>query len=190
MERRPLLLELVECRGERRFQLQRLLDLIRAYIRILAIFQKTWHLMFSEIPDDSRKIFSPVLREAFKVYEYRRYSGGKKYRKSVIHIFVEGSVKYALIHEIKFVPDGEHDPPEEVQLQRSENGGIRLDCRLNALGVAANRRFLPRFHLRENREAIVCRRLREERAIGPVLALEIALFGDRNRGWREKIFDI
>src|SRR5690242_16056946 len=82
----PYLLELVECRGERRFQLQRLLDLIRAYIRILAIFQKTWHLMFSEIPDDSRKIFSPVLREAFKVYEYRRYAGGKKYRKSVIHI--------------------------------------------------------------------------------------------------------
>src|SRR5262249_489761 len=62
-------LHLVEHLPERRFQLERLLDLVGADIRILAVLEKARTLVLADEFDEGGSIRLPVFRKAFEILE-------------------------------------------------------------------------------------------------------------------------
>ena len=62
-------LHLVEHGRERRLQLQRLLDLVGADVRVLAVLQEARALVLAHELDEGRRVRLPVLREALEVLE-------------------------------------------------------------------------------------------------------------------------
>ena len=57
--------------GEGRLELERLLDLVGAHIRVLAVFQEARALVLADELDERRSIRLPVLGEALEVLEDR-----------------------------------------------------------------------------------------------------------------------
>jgi hypothetical protein len=82
-------LHLVEHGRERGLQFERLLDLVGANVRILAVFEETRALMFANERHEGRRIGLPVLRESFEIFEDCRDASGGEQRDSVLSVFVE-----------------------------------------------------------------------------------------------------
>ena len=64
-----LSLHLVEHVRERRLELERLLDLVRADIRIFAVFKEARAMMVADKLDERRRVGLPVLGKTFEVLE-------------------------------------------------------------------------------------------------------------------------
>src|SRR3954452_24035426 len=62
-------LHLVQHVRERRLQSQRLLDLFRAYVRVLTVLEEAGTLVFPDEVEERRRVGLPVHREAFQVLE-------------------------------------------------------------------------------------------------------------------------
>src|SRR6478609_7248442 len=101
------LLHLIEHGRERGLQFERLLDLVGANKRILAVFEEARTLMLAHKCHEGCRIGLPVLWESFEILEDCRNARGGEQRNSVLGVFVEVGVENALVHEIGFPFDGE-----------------------------------------------------------------------------------
>src|SRR3954453_3161620 len=100
----------------------------------------------------------------------------------VLRIAVEVGVEYALIHEVGLVPDREQHPSQVVELQRGEDVRVRRNGSLDRLAVRANVLLGPRLDLGDDREAVICRSLWEDRTVAPLLEMEVTLLRNRHCG--------
>ena len=96
----------------------------------------------------------------------------------VFGIFVEVSIEYPLVHEIRVATDVEEDPSQVVKLERGENERIASYGVLYCFSVRTDCFLATRFDLCNDREAIVGRGLRKNRPVTSLFKLEISLFGD------------
>src|SRR4029077_704535 len=62
-------LHLVEHRRKRRLELECLLDLVCAYVGVLAVFQETRAMMLADKLDERRRVGLPVRRKSFEVFK-------------------------------------------------------------------------------------------------------------------------
>ena len=93
-------------------------------------------------------------------------------------IFIEVGIEYPLVHEIRVAADVEEDPSQVVELEWGENKRIASDSALYFFPVRPDYVLAPRFDLGNDREAVVGRGLRKDRAITSLFRLEIPFFGD------------
>ncbi len=103
---RVALLHLVEHVGEASLDSQRLLDLVGADERILAVLEEAWALMVADEFDEGRRVRLPVLREAFEIFKDGVHSDVVEQADCVFGVLVEVGVKDALVHEVGFAFDG------------------------------------------------------------------------------------
>src|SRR6187200_2941759 len=110
-------LNLVQHVGERRLQPQCLLDLFRAYVRVLGVLEEAGTLVFPDELEECRRVGLPVHREAFQVLEDGVDPILGEERNSVLGVLVEIRIEDALIHEVGVLAYVEEHPPEVMQLE-------------------------------------------------------------------------
>ena len=134
--------------------------------------------------DEGGGIGLPVHRKTLEILEHRPQAGGAEYFHRVFGIFIEVGVENALIHEIGVPLDGEEHPAQVMQLQDGQGVGLRGDRFLDGFGVFIEDVFPAWDDLRQDREAVASRRLREDRPVTPLLdlVLEIPSLWDRHCG--------
>src|SRR3954467_3860525 len=98
-------LHLVEHVGERRLELERLLDLVRADVRVFAIFDEARAMMVANELDKGGRIRLPILGEAFEVLEDRVHAVLREERHGILRVFVEVRVEDSLVHEVPVALD-------------------------------------------------------------------------------------
>src|SRR3954451_23579250 len=99
-------LHLVKHVGECNLQRQRLLDLLGADKRILAVFQETRTLVFSHELDESRRIRLPVFGKALEVFKDGADAQLGEQGNRILGVLIEVGVEDTLIHEISYAIDG------------------------------------------------------------------------------------
>ena len=156
-----LLLHLVKHGGQSCLHLEGLLYLVGSDERILTIFEKAWALMFAHEFDECRSVRLPIHREALKIFEDRVDAGLFEESDCVFGIFVEVSIEYPLVHEIRIAADVEEDPSQVVKPERGENERIASYSVLYCFSVRTDCFLATRFDLCNDREAIIGRGLRK-----------------------------
>src|SRR3954468_2372257 len=91
------LLHLIEHVRKCRFELERLLDLVPAHIRVFAIFKETRAMMLADKFDECRGIGLPVLGKTLEIFEYRIDARRREKCYRILGILVEVRVEDALI---------------------------------------------------------------------------------------------
>ena len=86
-------------------------------------------------------------------------------------IFIEVGIEYPLVHEIRVAADVEEDPSQVVELEWGENVRIARYRRLYRFSVSADGFLAARFDFGNDREAVVGRGLRKDRAITSLFRL-------------------
>src|SRR5262252_978584 len=94
-------LHLVEHLGERPLELERLLDLFRADVRVLTVFEEARPLVLVEELRDREHVRLPVLGPAFEVGEDRVDARRVEDLEGVLDVLVEVGVEDALVHEVE-----------------------------------------------------------------------------------------
>jgi hypothetical protein len=171
------LLHLVKHRGQTCFHLQRLLYFVGGNERILTIFEEARALMFAHEFDECGGIRFPIQWEALKIFEDCINTGLLEESDCVLGIFVEVSIEYPLVHEIRVAADVEQDPSQIMEFEWSENERITSDSTLYFFAVRADHILPPRFDLGDNCEAIIGRGLGIGRTVASVLKFEISSLG-------------
>src|SRR3954470_14045478 len=93
-------LHLVKHVGECGLQRQRLLDLVGADKRILAVFKETWTLVLANELDESRWIRLPVFGKALEVFKNGADAELCEQSHCVLGVLIEVGVEDTLIHEV------------------------------------------------------------------------------------------
>ena len=140
-------------------------------------------LMFAYEFNECRSVRLPIHREAIEVFEDCIDAGLFKESDCVFGVFIEVSIEYPLVHEIRVAADVEEDPSQVVESERGENKRIASDSVLYFFPVRTDSCFAPWFDLGNNREAIVGWGLRKNWTISSLFKLEISLFGDCHSRW-------
>ena len=76
--------------------------------------------MFAHEFNECRSVRLPIHREALKIFEDCIDAGLFKERDCVFGIFIEVSIEYPLVHEIRIAADVEEDPSQVVELEREQ----------------------------------------------------------------------
>src|SRR5262245_44750273 len=92
-------LHLVEHRGERLLELERLFDLFGRDVRVLAVLEEARTLVLVEEFGDRRDVGLPILGPALEVREHRIDTAQVEEREGVLDVLVEIGVEDALVHE-------------------------------------------------------------------------------------------
>src|SRR5262249_52742227 len=98
-------------------------------------------------------------------------------------VLVEIRVEDALVHEVKSRAYVEKHPPQIVQSQRRENGGVTLHRVFDRLAIGADRVLTAGEHLGDDGEPIARRGLGKDRTPATLLELEVTFFRNGHRGW-------
>src|SRR5947209_19487993 len=117
-------LHLVEHVRECGLQGQRLLDLLGADKRILAVFQETRALVFSNELDESRRIRLPVFGKSLEVFKNGADAELCEQRHCILGVLIEVGVEDTLIDEVGFTIDGKQNPPQVVEFEHGQT--VRL----------------------------------------------------------------
>src|SRR3954471_21631412 len=117
-------LHLVKHVGECGLQRQRLLDLVGADKRILAVFQETRALVLANEFDESRRIRLPVFGKTLKVFKNGADAELCEQRHCILGVLIEVGVEDTLIHEVGFTLDRKQNPPQVVELEHGQT--VRL----------------------------------------------------------------
>ena len=81
-------------------------------------------LMFAYEFNECRSVRLPIHREAIEVFEDCIDAGLFKESDCVFGVFIEVSIEYPLVHEIRVAADVEEDPSQVVELEWGENKRI------------------------------------------------------------------
>src|ERR1700722_238152 len=138
-------------------------------------------LMFAYEFNECRSVRLPIHREAIEVFEDCIDAGLFKESDCVFGVFIEVSIEYPLVHEIRVATDVEEDPSQVVKLEWGENKRIASYSVLYFFPVRTDYFLAPRFDLCDDREAIIGRGLRKNCTVTPLLKLEISLLRDGHR---------
>ena len=176
------LLHLVEHRGERRLEPERLLDLVGAHVGILPVFEEARALVLPDEFDEGRGVRLPIFGEPFEVLEDRVDAVFREERHGVLGVLIEVGVEDALIHEVRLRTDVEEHPAQVVQLEHLERVGQAGDGLLDLLSIRADGLLRAGLDLRDDREAIARGSLGEDRAVSSLFLLEESLLRDRLGG--------
>src|SRR5438477_3060034 len=143
--------------------------------------------MFPDKLDERCRIRLPVFGKYLKIFEDRVDAILAEESYGVLRVLVEVSIENALIHEVGLLVDVEEHPAQVMQLQHFEGFGKTLDRFFNLLPIRADGLFTPRLDLRDDREAIAGRSLREDGAVASLLYFifeKAALWDRHGRGFR------
>src|SRR6516225_2922698 len=151
------LLHLVKHRRQRCFHFEGLLYLVSSDKWILAVFQKTWALMFADEFCERRGVGLPVGWKPIKIFEDRVDAGLFEESDRIFGVFVKVRIEYSLIHKVRVAADVEENPSQIVKPEGGENERIASYRVLYGLSVGADRVFPTRFDLCDNCEAVVGR---------------------------------
>src|SRR5687767_11903432 len=91
------LLHQVEHAGERRLQLQRLLDLVGTHIRVFPVFKEARTVVLANELDERLRVRLPVLGEPLKVGEDGGEAAFGEQGHGILGVLVEVGVEDALI---------------------------------------------------------------------------------------------
>src|SRR3954469_25337665 len=174
-------LHLVQHVRERRLQPQRLLDLFRAHVGVLAVLEEAGTLVLADEREESRRVGLPVQGEALQVLEHRIDVVLGEERDRILGVLVEIGVEDALIHEVGLMADIEEHPPEVMQLEHSEAIRQALDGVLDLVAVLTDGLLRTRFDLGDDGKSVVGGGLGINRAVPSLLQLEESFPGNRHR---------
>ena len=175
-------LHLIEHIGERRLELESLLDFVGAHIRILAVFEEARALVFTNELDERWRIRLPIRRKVLEVFEDRSEAEIREEAHRVLCVFVEVGVEDALIHEVGLPFYREENPAQVMQFEYRETVGRSCHRLLDVFGVLVEHVFSSGNDLRYDRKAVARRSFREDGAVSALLnlVLEVSTFGDRH----------
>ena len=91
--------------------------------------------MFAHKFNKGRRVRLPIRREPIKIFKDRIDAGLFKKSDCIFGIFIEVSIEYPLVHEIRIAADVEEDPSEVVELEWGENKRI---ASVGAVGYTFN----------------------------------------------------
>ena len=133
--------------------------------------------------DEGRCVRLPIFGETFKILEDRVQARRGEDGHCVFGVLVEISVEDAHILEVIVTFDLEEIPAQIVQLEHRKAIRLSRDRLLDISRILVEVRFATRNDLRDDREAVAGRGLREDRTIAALLdlVLEVSAFRDRHR---------
>src|SRR3954466_1129261 len=128
-------LHLVEHVRECGLQRQRLLDLLGADKRILAVFQETRALVVANELDEGRRIRLPVFGKTLQVFKHGADAELCEQSHCILGVLIEVGVEDTLIHEVSLTIDGKQNPPQIVQFEHGQKVRLARHGLLEVSGV-------------------------------------------------------
>src|SRR3954469_20051326 len=147
-------LHLVEHVGEGGLQRQRLLDLLGADKRILAVFEETRALVVANELDESRRIRLPVFGKALEVFKNGADAQLCEQSHCILGVLIKVGVENTLIHEVGLTIDRKENPPQVVEFEHGQTVRLALHGLFDVSGVVVKDRLSPWDDLGDDRESV------------------------------------